>query len=149
MEFDDLSMFLFTPADRLDRLEKATATDADAIVVDLDQKEAARRCGRGGCWTSGGRGDAGGDASEAPDLKLTRSSASAASARRRMRNCSAKGVATMPRPVRIRIGDTADAATGRGRRARLEKAGRRRQQSGCRPDHAVALHAADDPRQWP
>ncbi|ODT22411.1 MAG: hypothetical protein ABS35_14880 [Kaistia sp. SCN 65-12] len=48
MQLDDLSLFLFTPANRLDRLEKATATDADAVIVDLedavaiDQKETAR-----------------------------------------------------------------------------------------------------------
>lgn len=48
MQLDDLSLFLFTPANRLDWLEKATATDADAVIVDLedavaiDQKETAR-----------------------------------------------------------------------------------------------------------
>lgn len=53
MQLDDLSLFLFLPANRLDRLEKAAATAADAIIIDLedavaiDQKETAR-AGLGG-----------------------------------------------------------------------------------------------------
>lgn len=48
MRLDDLSLLLFVPANRPDRLDKAAATDADAVIVDLedavsfDQKEAAR-----------------------------------------------------------------------------------------------------------
>ena len=33
---DDLSLLLFLPANRLDRLEKAVATTADAVVLDLE-----------------------------------------------------------------------------------------------------------------
>lgn len=48
MQLDDLSLFLFLPANRLDRLDKATSTTADAVVLDLedavsvDQKRLAR-----------------------------------------------------------------------------------------------------------
>jgi citrate lyase subunit beta/citryl-CoA lyase len=48
MQLDDLSLFLFLPANRLDRLEKAVSTAADAVVLDLedavavDQKTQAR-----------------------------------------------------------------------------------------------------------
>lgn len=48
MPLDDLSLFLFVPANRPDRLNKAAATGADAVIVDLedavsvDQKETAR-----------------------------------------------------------------------------------------------------------
>lgn len=48
MHLDDMALFLFVPANRLDRLEKAVTTTADAVIVDLedavalDQKEAAR-----------------------------------------------------------------------------------------------------------
>lgn len=48
MQLNDLSLFLFVPANRPDRLDKAAATGADAVIVDLedavpvDQKETAR-----------------------------------------------------------------------------------------------------------
>ncbi|MBL8580314.1 MAG: CoA ester lyase [Mesorhizobium sp.] len=48
MQLDDLSLLLFLPANRLDRLEKAVSTTADAVVLDLedavavDQKKQAR-----------------------------------------------------------------------------------------------------------
>ena len=48
MQLDNLSLFLFLPADRLDRLDKAVSAAADAIVLDLedavavDQKRQAR-----------------------------------------------------------------------------------------------------------
>lgn len=48
MHLDDLSFLLFVPASRPDRLDKAAATGADAVIVDLedavsvDQKESAR-----------------------------------------------------------------------------------------------------------
>lgn len=47
-ELESLSLFLFLPADRLDRLGKAVASDADAVILDLedavapDRKDAAR-----------------------------------------------------------------------------------------------------------
>lgn len=48
MQLDDLALLLFLPANRLDRLEKAVSTGADAVVLDLedavavDQKRQAR-----------------------------------------------------------------------------------------------------------
>lgn len=48
MQPDDLSLFLFLPANRLDRLDKAVATAADAVILDLedavavDQKRQSR-----------------------------------------------------------------------------------------------------------
>jgi citrate lyase subunit beta/citryl-CoA lyase len=48
VQLDNLSLFLFLPADRLDRLDKAVSAAADAIVLDLedavavDQKRQAR-----------------------------------------------------------------------------------------------------------
>ena len=48
MQIEHISLFLFLPANRLDRLEKAVATAAGAVILDLedavspDQKEAAR-----------------------------------------------------------------------------------------------------------
>ncbi len=48
MQLDELSFFLFLPANRLDRLGKAVSTTADAVILDLedavatDQKRQAR-----------------------------------------------------------------------------------------------------------
>lgn len=48
MQLDDMLLFLFLPADRLDRLPKAVAAPADAVILDLedavapDLKDAAR-----------------------------------------------------------------------------------------------------------
>jgi citrate lyase subunit beta / citryl-CoA lyase len=36
MQLDDLSLFLFLPANRLDRLDRAVSTAADAVVLDLE-----------------------------------------------------------------------------------------------------------------
>ncbi|MBX3582263.1 MAG: CoA ester lyase [Rhizobiaceae bacterium] len=41
MPLDNLSLFLFLPANRLDRLDKAAATSADAVILDLEDAVAA------------------------------------------------------------------------------------------------------------